>query len=154
MNIAKFKKLEEVVNEFNMCWDEATRAEQTAREIIAEVQARIENDKKIAAERIGYLKSKIANMENSETVRRVASMELKAIEAKSYGITTEEREAIETEINKGRTAAADARKIPVREVFQEAKEELEAAKNECVKEFVLYERWIESLENKLLRMQE
>lgn len=33
MNIAKFKKLEEVVNEFNMCWDEATRAEQTAREI-------------------------------------------------------------------------------------------------------------------------
>lgn len=155
MNIAKFKKLEEVVNEFNMCWDEATRAEQTAREIIAAVQARIENDKNTTAERVAYLQSKIKDMGNSETVRRVASMELKAIETKSYGITAEERKAIETEINKGRVAMADARKIQVREALQEAEEEIKAARKECLgRDFVLLERGIESQENELLKMQE
>ena len=155
MNIAKFKKLEEVVNEFNMCWAEATRAEQTAREIIAAVQARIENDKNTTAKRVAYLQSKIKDMGNSETVRRVASMELKAIESKSYGITAEEREAIETEINKGRAAMADARKIKVREVLQEAEEEIKVARKECLgRDFVLLERGIESQENELLKMQE
>lgn len=155
MNIAKFKKLEEVVNEFNMCWDEATRAEQTAREIIAAVQARIENDKNTTAERVAYLQSKIKDMRNSETVRRVANMELKAIESKSYGITAEEREAIETEINKGRAAMVDARKIKVREALQEAEEEIKVARKECLgRDFVLLERGIESRENELLKMQE
>lgn len=155
MNIAKFNKLAEVVNEFNMCWDEATRAERTAKEIIAAVKERIENDKSTTAERMAYLQSKIKDTGNSETIRRVASMELKAIEAKHYGITAEEREAIEAEINRGRAAIADARKIKVREALQDAEEELKAARKECLgRDFVLLERGIESRENELLKMQE
>ena len=155
MNIAKFNKLVEVVDEFAMCWDEATRAEQTAREIIAEVQARIKNDKSTTADRVAYLQGKIKDMGNSETVRRVANMELKAIESKSYGITAEEREAIEAEINRGRAAMADARKIKVREALQEAEEEIKASRKECLgKEFVLLERSFESRENELINLQE
>lgn len=155
MNIAKFNKLEEVVNEFNMCWDEATRAEQTAREIIVAVRERIEKDKKAIAGRVSYLQSKIKDNGNSETVRRVASMELKAIESKRYGITAEEREAIETEINRGRAAMADAGKIKVREALREAEEEIKAARKECLgRDFVLLERGIEGRENELLKMQE
>lgn len=155
MNIAKFKKLEEVVNEFNMCWEEAIRAEQTAREIIAAVRERIENDKNTIEDRVSCLQNKIKDVGNSETVRRVASMELKAIEAKNYGITAEEREAIETEINRGRAAMADARKIKAREALQEAEEEIKAARKECLgRDFVLLERGIEGRENELLKMQE
>jgi hypothetical protein len=156
MNIAKFENLDALTEEYNMCWNEAKKADQEAKEILAAVKARIENEKKTASDRITSLKNQITDSGKSETVRRVAALELSGLEGKKYTITEEERAEVRQAIDRGRAALSDARKVSITEALKEAEAEIKAARAETIgctsKDFVLCGRWLDERDNELSRL--
>jgi hypothetical protein len=156
MNKEVFEKLDEAATEYNMCWNVAKNADREAIELIAAVRARIENDRKTTANRITILKNQIADMGKSETVRRVAAMELSELEKKKITITTNEKKAIQQAIEHGRAAISDVNKIQIRDAIHDAEEEIKAVKSDTLanigKDFELCAKWLDSRENELSKL--
>lgn len=149
MNMNAFEQVQEHAEEYITCWNEAKEANSAAKEIIAAVRDRIAAEKEQDRQRADELKARCADSTKSETVQRVARLELEKIRAKTYGITEDERKALAAEIERGKAAVSDGSHLmqTVRDAIWNASEELATAKQETYgdgkKDFTLAARWIE-----------
>jgi hypothetical protein len=156
MNFGIFKDLEGKVNDYMTCCEEARNAERNAKELLTAVEKRIESNRASTQARINELKAQINTPDKSETVRRVAAMELKTLESKTFTATDEERKAITDEILMSRSAMRDADRGDIKNTFAEAKDELESIRLQTVGanglDFTLMERWLAGIEDKLAKL--
>jgi nucleoid-associated protein YejK len=156
MKFEIFKQLEEKVTDYNACCAEALNAEQNARGMLAAVEKRIESNKASTEERKKELTKQINSPDKSETVRRIARMELDKLEKMTFKATEEERKAIADEILMSRNAMKDADRDEIKKAFAGAKDELENIRLQTVGQkgldFTLIERYLDDYEEKLSRL--
>lgn len=152
MNMDIFKKVEDAAKDYNACWNAAVSANNAAREIISAVKERIEAEKQQDHKRVEELKASCKDSSKSETVRKMARLELEQIQARNYKITEAESRALFMEIQNGKKAIADGAKlIPfMRDALWNATDELNRIKADTcgssAKDFSLAAQWLGNTE--------
>lgn len=124
MNIEVFERVNQLAKDAETCWNEANAAYKGSHEIISAVRERIEREKTSDAKRIEELQRQASDPTRSETLKRVAAMELETLQAKTYKINDAELAVATKEISRGRQALKDLRKIPMRDTIKEAENAL------------------------------
>lgn len=118
------------------------------KNLLCAIQARIESERRRAADRAAELRAIIADQRRSETVRSLAQKELAELESAKYGPTEAEREAFAATTAAAKQALADLHRsyAALREALTAARAELETIRKDSLgsTDLELMARWIES----------
>jgi len=145
-----FKKVTQLKEDYDIAHLQLMSAHNDARDIVNAVSSRLEADIEQTDSRAAKLEAQAADTERSETVRRVASMELSKLRLKTFSPTEEEAAAFGEQIELLREARRDA--LNVQEKMSSAIIEAEQALKEIQSAVVgdesimLSERWAEGLQ--------
>lgn len=122
----KLTILERLHTEYSGCWTIFDVAHSEAKEIAAAAGARIKSERERNEARIADLQTQASDPARSESVRRLARLEIEKLGAATYGPNEGEIEAFNEQISIAQTATSDAKKIRdrSRELFSDAADEL------------------------------
>lgn len=128
------EKLVQLHSDCTALWEAVRAANTEARDIMAAVGHRMENNRKTSAVRVATLAAQVADESRSSTLRRLAAQELEALQNATDSANTAEIAAFDEQILAGKQAIAD-----LYDLKQEFRETLNAANDEIreLRAFVL-----------------
>ena len=112
--------------DFTVCRTAFLDAHERAKDVMDAVKARLEAERAQAAERIAALEQQQGDPARSETVRRMAALELAQLQARTYAVTKDEQAAFAEAVNDAETAVRDMRQLSrkIREAIDSLNEEI------------------------------
>ena len=147
MNV--FEQLMQSCEDVDTCGLSFRASRDAAKEICGAVRDRLESEREQAAARIAELETQQQDLGRSETVRRMAGMELEQLRGRTYAVTEEEQAAFDAEIGQAETALVDLRKAQagVREAIVAVTEEVNRLRLEALghQDTDLMARWLEGV---------
>lgn len=158
IDMNKFKQVATLADEYNSCWSAINEANYAADQMIDAVKERITDEKKRDAERLAELQKRCADTETSETVKKMAMIEMNQIKERLYTTTDFELDTINYELDTMAQAIEDGRQIAkkLRESVWNATEEINKVKAETYgnegKDFNLADHWLEDADKKVDRL--
>lgn len=143
----KLTIIERLHTEYLACWTVYDAAHGEARQIAAAASARIKNERERNETRIANLQTQASDPARSESVRRLARLEIEKLGAATYGPNEGEIEAFNEQISIALTAISDAEGIRdrSRELFSDAADELAQMRKVILgdERKILAPRWLE-----------
>ena len=127
MKFEVFKNLEETATDYRAVFLAIQTANREGNDITSSVAARITAERRQAETRATELGATIRDATRSETIRKMAALELERLNGQTYGPTDIEREAFDDAISELEQAAADAKTLQAKltGLLKEARDELE-----------------------------
>lgn len=95
MKYREFERLEQLSEDYEICFLAIRAAQTEGRDLLAAIQARIASERDRDQARADELKAQLSDKSRSETVRRIAAQELERLQRTEYHETAEERAAFE-----------------------------------------------------------
>lgn len=128
MSTNNFDRIAQLKEDYAITRGQLMGAHNSARDIVGAVRSRLEADREQTAARTTQLEAQAADPERSETVRRVAEMELTRLRSRTVAATAEETAAFEEQLAICETAKKDAVKIQqqMRTALSEVDKEIKA----------------------------
>ncbi len=106
-----FDRITQMHGDYNLTVQQLKEADKAAHDIVGAVRSRLQADREQTTARTAHLTAQAADLSRSETVRRVAEMELAQLRSRTVTATEEETAAFEAELRKAETAKKDAAEI-------------------------------------------
>lgn len=142
-----FEEFTSLCADFTVCRTAFLDAHERAKDVMDAVKARLEAERAQAAERIAALEQQQGDPARSETVRRMAALELDQLQARTYAATGDEQAAFAEAVNDAETAVRDMRRLQreIRQAFDDLNAELKRLRAETLgnQSVELYGRWTE-----------
>ena len=122
-----FKNLDQLHKDFTITLAAYDAARHETKDMISATSERLQMEKDIAASRAAELEQTANDPDRSDTVRRVAAVELEKIRKQRVAATPEEQTAVAELINQQLTAITDLKHLQgeVRATIRAAKEQIE-----------------------------
>lgn len=144
-----FEEFTSLCGDFSTCQAAFHDAHERAQDIFVAVKSRLEVERAQTAERIAALEQQQGDPARSETVRRMAAMELAQLQARTYAVTKDEQAAFAEAVNDAETAVRDMRRLQreIRQAFDDLNAELKRLRAETLgnQSVELYGRWTEGV---------
>ena len=131
-----------------------------ARTAVADIckvsEERMQSEREEVAQKLQQLTERQSDTSRSETVRRLAGIELSKLQTWKPSVTVEEREAFAAAVKDAETAIRDMRKIQteIRTAFEETNKWLKKCRAETLGDegITLYPSWIDSEKERFSRL--
>ena len=144
-----FEEFTNLCGDFSVCQAAYLDAHERAKDILGAVKNRLEVERAQTAERIAALEQQQGDSARSGTVRRMASLELAQLQARTYAATGDEQAAFTEAVNDAETAVRDMRRLQreIRQAFDDLNAELKRLRAETLgnQSVELYGRWTEGV---------
>lgn len=151
-----FNDLVQLKTDYEMTWDALKRARDAANEVKESVSTRIEREKKQIEERAAELENIRSDMLRSETVRKMAEIELSRIDEYVFDVVPEEAEAFYREIKIAEQAARGLKEIQrqTKKAIDEAEGDIRRIRSEILGDETpeLAPRWISGIQEGFARL--
>ncbi len=108
-NFGIFDQLRKCCEDYDVLWLENETKKQSVEELASAIRGRVARDRKANASRIADLEARMSDTSRSDTVRRVAEMELAKLKALTFTPTDEEIAMLEDEVKLHEQVYNDAR---------------------------------------------
>lgn len=111
MNI--FEKFTGLCSDFDTVRGALLVSHERARDVLGAITGRLEAERRQTAERVKALEEQTHDPDRSETVRRMALLELERLQARTYEVVENEKAAFAEAIHDAKTATQDMRRLKV-----------------------------------------
>ena len=121
-----FEEFINLCGDFAACQAAYLDAHERAKDILGAVKNRLEAERAQTSARVAELEVQTQDPGRSETVRRMAALELAQLQARTYTVTKDEQAAFADAVNDAETAVRDMRQLSrkIREAIDSLNEEI------------------------------
>ena len=153
--MTEFKKLLQLHEDFTITLAAFNAARHETKDMISATSERLQMEKDLAASRAAELEQTANDPDRSDTVRRVAAVELEKIRKQRVAATPEEQAAVKELILQQQAAIHDLYKIETatREAIRSVNIRVEEIRNDVLRfDIKLRETWIPGQEKEFARL--
>lgn len=151
-----FEEFTSLCADFSVCQAAYLDAHERAKDILMVTKDRLEAERAQTSARVAELEVQTQDPGRSETVRRMAALELAQLQARTYAVTTDEQATFAETVNDAETAVRDMRRLQseIRQAFDDLNAELKRLRAETLgnQSVELYGRWTEGVRRDFTRL--
>lgn len=150
-----FEEFAGLCADFDVCKGALLVSHERAKDVLGAITGRLEAERRQTAERIRALEKQAHDPGRSETMRRIAALELERLQGRAYAVTEDERTAFTEAIHDAETAAQDMRRLKVE--IRQAISDLDATVKQLREDTLgfdvdLSSTWTEGIQKKFDRL--